>query len=58
MLQQLKNADVSFAPILGVMAGMLYSFSDYEDGREHTVQLCLFVLSVTIVWTSKPSGWE
>jgi hypothetical protein len=50
-----NKAEFIFSPILGGMIGALYSYSDYEDGREHTLQVCLFLLSITIVWM-EPSG--
>jgi hypothetical protein len=44
------GAEVSFAPVIGVMLGTLYSFTDYEDGREHTLQVCIFFISITVQW--------
>lgn len=50
-----NRAQFYFAPILGFMVGGLYSFTDYDDGREHTLQVCLLFLSITIVWI-EPNG--
>lgn len=44
------NAEISFAPIFGVMVGSLYAYTDYEEGREHTLQVCIIFLSITVVW--------
>jgi len=44
------NAEITLAPILGFMMGSLYSYTDYEEGREHTFQVCIAFLSVTVQW--------
>ncbi len=44
------NAEISLGPIFGVMVGSLYAYTDYEEGREHTLQVCIIFLSITVVW--------
>lgn len=44
------KAEITFSPILGLMVGSLYSYTDYQEGREHTFQVCLFVISITVQW--------
>lgn len=44
------GAEVSFSPIIGVMLGALYSYTDFEEGREHTLQVCIFFISICIEW--------
>lgn len=50
------KAEIIFAPILGVMVGALYSFTDYDDDREHTLQVCIFFISITIQWVQTSNG--
>lgn len=45
-----KGAEIQFAPILGFMIGSLYSYTDYDEGREHTIQICLVFLSISVIW--------
>lgn len=57
VIGQIKNAEIQIAPIIGLMAGALYSFTDYEDeGIEHTIQVCVFFISITVTWTNPPNG--
>ena len=44
------NAEITIAPILGFMFGSLYSYSDYDNGREHTLQVCILFISLTVQW--------
>jgi len=44
------NAKFYFAPIIGFMVGALYSYTDYDTGREHTLQMTLGFLSMTVQW--------
>lgn len=44
------NAEITFAPVLGFIMGALYSFSDFDNGREHTLQCLIGFISITIVW--------
>lgn len=46
----LRGATIAFSPIIGVMVGGLYSYTDYEDAREHTLQCCILILAITVVW--------
>tara|TARA_A100000171_G_C2099910_1_gene129088 strand:+ start:312 stop:527 length:216 start_codon:yes stop_codon:yes gene_type:complete len=53
MVAMYKNAIVSFAPILGLMAGALLSYTDYDNDREYTLQCCFFIISMTVQWEEK-----
>ena len=44
------NAEITFAPVLGFIMGALYSFSDFDNGREHTLRCLIGFISITIVW--------
>jgi len=44
------NAEITFAPVLGFIMGALYSYTDFDDGREHTLQCLIGFISITIVW--------
>ena len=46
----INRAEISFAPIFGFMVGSLYAYTDYEEGREHTLQVCIIFLSITVIW--------
>jgi len=45
-----KGAEISFSPVIGFMFGCLYAYTDIEGGKEHTIQICLIFLSITIEW--------
>jgi len=49
-LGYINGAEISFAPIFGFMVGSLYAYTDYEEGREHTLQVCIIFLSITVIW--------
>lgn len=44
------QAEITIAPIIGFMFGSLYSYSDFDDGREHTFQACILFISITVQW--------
>ena len=52
----IKKADIGLAPVMGIMIGILYSYNDHEDGREHWIQCCVFFVSITVVWNDPPDG--
>ena len=49
------NAEIIITPILGSMVGFLYSETKYKEGVEKTIQICIFIISVTIIWET-PNG--
>lgn len=51
-----NKASFMFAPVIGVVLGALYSFTDYEDSTEHTLQVVIFVISISIVWETPKNG--
>jgi hypothetical protein len=55
---QLNEAEIHIAPIIGIVCGALYSFQDYEEEevREYTLQCCIFVISITIIWQKNTNG--
>jgi hypothetical protein len=53
---QIKKAEIQMAPIFGIMVGVLYSYTDETEGREHWIQCCFFFLSITVIWTNPPNG--
>lgn len=53
---QINDAEISIAPMIGIVVGALYSFQDYEDGREYTLQCCIFVVSITVIWQENTNG--
>lgn len=42
--------------MIGIVVGALYSFQDYEEGREYTLQCCIFVISITVIWQKNTDG--
>jgi len=44
------DGDVIIAPIKGLMAGALYNNDIYDEETEHTIQIVLFVISITFIW--------
>ena len=46
----LVRGELMISPIIGSMVGALYSKTDYEDATEHTVQVCIFIIAITLVW--------
>jgi hypothetical protein len=55
---QINNANIYVAPILGVVFGALYSYSyiEEEELTEHTLQCCIFVISLTVIWEVPTNG--
>lgn len=49
------NGEVSLSPIVGSMVGALHSKTEYEDATEHTVQVCIFIIAITVIWET-PTG--
>lgn len=49
------NGEVSISPIVGSMVGALHSKTDYEDATEHTIQVCIFIIAITVIWED-PTG--
>ena len=44
------DGDVIIAPIKGLMAGALYNNDIDNEETEHTIQIVLFVISITFIW--------
>jgi hypothetical protein len=44
------NGEVIIAPIKGIMAGALYNDDIDDEETEHTIQIVLFVISITFIW--------
>jgi len=52
---QFVDCEILITPIKGVMLGALYNDDDFEDEVEHTIQVLLFVISFSFVWTTNGS---
>ena len=50
IIGQYNKAEITIMPVIGVMVGALYSYTDYEEGREHTLQCMFFFICFSIVW--------
>jgi hypothetical protein len=46
------NGDVIIAPIKGLMLGALYNDDIDNEETEHTIQIVIFVISITYIWTT------
>jgi hypothetical protein len=46
------NGDVIIAPIKGLMLGALYNDEIDNEETEHTIQIVIFVISITYIWTT------
>ena len=46
------NGDVIIAPIKGLMIGALYNDDIDNEETEHTIQIVIFVISITYIWTT------
>ena len=44
------DGDVIIAPIKGLMAGALYNNDIDNEETEHTIQIVIFVISITFIW--------
>lgn len=44
------DGEVILAPIKGLMAGALYNNDVDDEETEHTIQIVLFVISITFIW--------
>ena len=49
------QADVYVQPIIGLMFGALYSKDRFEeeDLVQHTLQCCIGVISLTVIWIER-----
>jgi hypothetical protein len=47
------NGDVIIAPIKGLMLGALYNDDIDDEETEHTIQIVIFVISITYIWTTR-----
>ena len=47
------DGDVIIAPIKGLMAGALYNNDIDDEETEHTIQIVLFVISITFIWQTQ-----
>jgi hypothetical protein len=46
------DGDVIIAPIKGLMFGALYNDDIDNEETEHTIQIVIFVISITYIWTT------
>lgn len=54
----LMRAEVQFAPVIGLAAGIVYSYTDFEEDEEivHTIQIVLLIVSIQILWVKPYNG--
>lgn len=50
VISYIVKGDVYISPIVGSMVGALHSKTEYEEGTEHTIQVCIFIIAITVVW--------
>lgn len=55
IIAYIVGGNVYISPIVGSMVGALHSKTDYEDATEHTIQVCIFIIAITVVWET-PTG--
>lgn len=55
ILTYIVRGELTISPIVGIMIGALHSRTDYEDATEHTVQVCIFIIAITLIWET-PTG--
>lgn len=55
ILSYYVDGELSISPIVGLMVGFLHSKTEYEDATEHTVQVCIFIIAITLIWET-PTG--
>ena len=56
IIGQVKKADIILSPIFGFIIGALYNKDRYEDSTEITLQCCIGIISITVIWTKKQDG--
>lgn len=49
------SGEISISPVVGIMIGFLHSKTEYEDCNEHTLQVCIFIIAITVIW-EEPTG--
>lgn len=49
------GGEVYISPIIGSMVGALHSKTEYDDATEHTIQVCIFIIAITVIW-EEPTG--
>ena len=47
-----RDGDIILAPIKGLMLGALYNDDVDDEETEHTIQIVIFVISITYIWTT------
>lgn len=52
IIAQFYDCEIIINPIKGVMLGALYNDEEFEDETEHTVQVLIFVISFSFIWTT------
>jgi len=56
IIGQIKSATILLSPIYGFMVGALYSKDEYEDLEEITLQCCIGIISITVIWIKNQNG--
>ena len=50
MTIQKYGGELIINPIIGFMVGWLYDGEEIEEGTEHTIQILLGLVCITIIW--------
>ena len=56
LIGHIKKATIEMSPVFGIMIGVLYSFNEDEEVKEHWLQRCVFFVSITVIWKDPPNG--
>lgn len=51
-----RGGEIIIAPIKGLMLGALYNDDVEEEETEHTIQIVLFIISITFIWITIPGS--
>jgi hypothetical protein len=52
IIAQFCDCDIVINPIKGIMLGALYNDDKFDDETEHTIQILIFIISFSFIWTT------
>jgi type III secretory pathway component EscS len=50
LIGEFVNAEIIISPVIGIMAGFLYSKTELEETTEYTLQCLIFIVCISVVW--------
>ena len=56
IIGQIKKADITLSPIVGIMFGFLYNKDEYKEDQGITLQCLLGIICITVIWRSPQNG--